>query len=90
VLFAFRHSQEYETAAPVIGLRGLDERAVYRVESVDGTTGGDAAATKRRLPHEGGTELESARRFRLHRRYLERVDKPGQHHPSSKPAKRES
>ncbi len=36
VLFAFRHSQEYETAAPVIGLRGLDERAVYRVESVDG------------------------------------------------------
>jgi alpha-galactosidase len=36
VLFAFRHSQEYETAAPVIGLRGLDESAVYRVESVDG------------------------------------------------------
>jgi alpha-galactosidase len=36
VLFAFRHSQQYETAAPVIGLRGLDERAVYRVESIDG------------------------------------------------------
>ena len=36
VLFAFRHSQEYETAAPTLGLRDLDERAVYRVESVDG------------------------------------------------------
>jgi alpha-galactosidase len=36
VLFAFRHSQEYNTAAPAIRLRGLDERAVYRVESADG------------------------------------------------------
>ena len=36
VLFAFRHSQQYETAAPAIGLRGLDERAVYRVESIGG------------------------------------------------------
>jgi alpha-galactosidase len=36
VLFAFRHSQEYETAAPVIPLRGLDERAVYRLESLGG------------------------------------------------------
>lgn len=36
VVFAFRHSQEYNTAAPAIRLRGLDERAVYRVEGVDG------------------------------------------------------
>jgi alpha-galactosidase len=36
VLFAFRHSQQYETAAPTIRLWGLDERAVYRVESIDG------------------------------------------------------
>ena len=36
MLFAFRHSQEYNTAAPVIRLRGLDERAVYKLESVDG------------------------------------------------------
>jgi alpha-galactosidase len=36
VVFAFRHSQQYNTAAPAICLRGLDERAVYRVESVDG------------------------------------------------------
>jgi alpha-galactosidase len=36
VLFAFRHSQEYNTAAPAIRLRGLDERAVYKLESVDG------------------------------------------------------
>ena len=36
VLFAFRHSQEYNTAPPAIRLRGLDERAVYKLESVDG------------------------------------------------------
>jgi alpha-galactosidase len=36
VLFAFRHSQQYNTAPPTILLRGLDERAIYRVESVDG------------------------------------------------------
>ena len=36
VLFAFRHSQEYGTPPPLIHLAGLDERAVYRVKSVDG------------------------------------------------------
>jgi len=36
VVFAFRHSQQYNTAAPTIRLRGLDERAIYRVESMDG------------------------------------------------------
>jgi alpha-galactosidase len=36
VLFAFRHSQQYATAAPTIRLWGLDGRAVYRVESIDG------------------------------------------------------
>jgi alpha-galactosidase len=36
VLFAYRHSQEYQTAAPAIRLRGLDARALYRLESVDG------------------------------------------------------
>ena len=36
VLFAFRHSQQYNTAVPAIRVRGLDERALYRVESVDG------------------------------------------------------
>jgi alpha-galactosidase len=35
VLFAFRHSQEYNTAAPTIRLRGLDEKALYKVEAVD-------------------------------------------------------
>jgi alpha-galactosidase len=38
VLFAFRHSQQYNTPAPAIYLRGLDERAVYRIESMDGKT----------------------------------------------------
>ncbi len=36
VLFAFRHSQQYNTAAAPIRLLGLDERAMYRVQSVDG------------------------------------------------------
>jgi alpha-galactosidase len=36
VLFAFRHSQQFNTAAPAILLRGLDESAVYRLESIDG------------------------------------------------------
>jgi alpha-galactosidase len=35
VLFAFRHAQQYNTAAPTILLRGLDERGVYRLESID-------------------------------------------------------
>jgi alpha-galactosidase len=36
VLFAFRHSQEYNTAVPAIPLAGLNPRFVYRLESVDG------------------------------------------------------
>lgn len=36
VLFAFRHSQEYNTLPPVIYLEGLDSRALYRMESIDG------------------------------------------------------
>jgi len=35
VLFAFRHSQEYNTPAPTIRLRGLDPHAMYRIESID-------------------------------------------------------
>ncbi len=36
VVFAFRHSQQYNTAAPAIHLRGLDEKATYRVEATGG------------------------------------------------------
>jgi alpha-galactosidase len=36
VVFAFRHSQEYNIPAPLIYLRGLDQRAVYRLTSPDG------------------------------------------------------
>ncbi len=36
VLFAFRHSQQYNTAAPAIPLRGLDPKALYKLESLDG------------------------------------------------------
>jgi len=35
VLFAFLHSQQYLRAAPIVYLRGLDERAVYRVTPID-------------------------------------------------------
>ncbi len=35
VLFAFRHSQEYNTAVPPVRLQGLDEKALYRVEAID-------------------------------------------------------
>jgi len=38
VVFAFRHSQEYNTDAPTIRLRGLDPKAVYRAETLDGKT----------------------------------------------------
>ena len=36
VLFAFRHSQQYNTPPPTLYLRGLDERSVYRVMNLDG------------------------------------------------------
>jgi alpha-galactosidase len=36
VLFAFRHSQQYSTSAPLILLQGLDVKGVYRLESIDG------------------------------------------------------
>ena len=36
VLFAFRHSQQYNLPAPAIVLRGLDPRGVYRLESITG------------------------------------------------------
>ena len=35
VVFAFRHSQQYNTPAPTIYLRGLDEKATYKLEGVD-------------------------------------------------------
>ncbi len=33
VVFAFRHSQEYNTAAPTLYLQGLDEKAIYKLEA---------------------------------------------------------
>ncbi len=35
VLFAFLHSQQMRRPAPTIYLRGLDEKAVYRVKTID-------------------------------------------------------
>jgi alpha-galactosidase len=36
VVFAFRHSQQYNTAAPMLYLEGLDPRAEYQLEALDG------------------------------------------------------
>ncbi|HEY3457269.1 MAG TPA: alpha-galactosidase [Bryobacteraceae bacterium] len=41
VLFAFRHSQEYNTPPPALLLQGLNGRSVYRLESLDGKTLGE-------------------------------------------------
>lgn len=38
VLFAFRHSQEYDTLPPIIHLEGLDPRVVYQMETLGGET----------------------------------------------------
>ncbi len=35
LVFAFRHSQEYNTPPPAICLEGLNPRALYRIESID-------------------------------------------------------
>jgi alpha-galactosidase len=35
VVFAFRHSQEYNTAPPTIHLAGLDPKAIYKLETID-------------------------------------------------------
>ena len=37
VVFAFRHSQQYNTEPPALRLQGLDARAVYQTELWDGT-----------------------------------------------------
>ncbi|HEY2760440.1 MAG TPA: GH36 C-terminal domain-containing protein, partial [Pirellulales bacterium] len=43
VLFAFRHSQEYNTPPPALLLEGLDARAVYQLESLDGKPLGNSS-----------------------------------------------
>jgi alpha-galactosidase len=35
VVFAFRHSQQFLRPAPALYLRGLDENALYRIETID-------------------------------------------------------
>ena len=66
VVFAFRHSQEYSTAPPTIRLRGLDARALYRLESIDGKLVERRAAIERRVPDAGRHQRRAARRFRQH------------------------
>ena len=52
VLFAFRHSQQYNTPAPTIRLRGLDERAVLPSRVRRRKTDRETNGAKRRLPYE--------------------------------------
>ena len=42
VLFAFRHSQQYNRAPPTLRLHGLNDRLIYRVEPMDGKLIGGA------------------------------------------------
>ena len=49
VLFAFRHSQQYNTPVPTIRLRGLNPRALYHIESIDNKLGEKQARAQRRL-----------------------------------------
>ena len=44
VLFAFRHAQQYRADPPVIRLRGLDEKAVYKLEAVTNRLAGGQQA----------------------------------------------
>lgn len=44
VLFAYRRAQQYQTPAPAIRLRGLDARAVYRLEAVNAKLAAPAPA----------------------------------------------
>jgi alpha-galactosidase len=54
VLFAFLHSQQYLRPAPVVYLRGLDERAVYRIKPIDDKlTGGLETASGSYLMNHG-------------------------------------
>ncbi len=41
VVFAFRHSQQYLRPAPTLYLRGLDEKALYRIQPIDDKLIGD-------------------------------------------------
>jgi alpha-galactosidase len=43
VLFAFRHSQQYRTAAPLVYPTALDPKATYRLESPDGKLAAEAS-----------------------------------------------
>lgn len=56
VLFAFRHSQQYQTMAPVIYLQGLDPKATYRIEAFDRQDLVPAVASGAALM-EGGLQL---------------------------------
>jgi alpha-galactosidase len=46
VLFAFRHSQQLRADAPAIQFRGLDEKAVYKLEMVNAGGGGGGRGTQ--------------------------------------------
>lgn len=57
VLFAFRHSQQYRTDAPMIYPRGLEAKSVYRLESPDSTLPAQAFEVSGAYLMEHGVQL---------------------------------
>jgi alpha-galactosidase len=53
VLFAFSQTSQFGCEVPAIKLRGLDERAVYRMQSVNGRLDGPAELSGAALMHRG-------------------------------------
>ncbi|MGB7760693.1 MAG: alpha-galactosidase [Bryobacteraceae bacterium] len=74
VLFAFRHSQQYNTPVPTIRLRGLDPRATYRIESMDGKLGEKQAQLSGAYLMEAGLNVNLRGDFDATAVVLERVD----------------
>ena len=58
VLFAFRHSQQYSTNAPLIRLQGLDAKRVYKLESIDGKLAGQELEVSGAYLAEHGLQLK--------------------------------
>jgi alpha-galactosidase len=74
VLFAFRHSQQYNTAVPTVRLRGLDPHAMYRLESTDGKLVGKQADLSGAYLMEAGLNVNLRGDFDATAVVLERVE----------------
>jgi alpha-galactosidase len=73
VLFAFLHSQQYLHPMPLVYLRGLDERAVYRVRTIDDKLAGKFETASGSYLMNHGIELRLTGDFDSTMLTLERV-----------------